>query len=179
MRFARQKTMRKALYFLGILDDSDIDWLVSAGMRREVPAGATIIEEGRPLDAVFLVISGAFSVRASALGGKQVACLMSGEVMGEMSFVDSAPPSATVQALEPSMVLAIPRRRLNARLKEDPGFAGRFYRALAMFLADRLRSTTVGGTATHREDDLAVEAMDNIDRAGARFDWIQKRLRGA
>ena len=171
--------MRKALYFLGILNDSDIDWLVSAGMRREVPAGVNIIDEGRPLDAVFLVISGAFSVRVAALKGKQVARLMSGEVMGEMSFVDSSPPSATVQALETSMVLAIPRRRLNTRLKEDPGFAGRFYRALAMFLADRLRTTTLGGAVSEGQDDLTVEAMDNIGMAGARFDWIQKRLRGA
>src|SRR5580698_1885333 len=173
-----QRIMRKALYFLGILNDSDIDWLVTAGMRREVPAGVTIIHEGRPLDAVFLVISGAFSVRVAALPGKQVARLMSGEVMGEMSFVDSAPPSATVEALETSMVLSIPRRRLNARLTEDAGFAGRFYRALAMFLADRLRTTTIGGAVSNREDDLAVEAMDNIGMAGARFDWIQKRLQG-
>ena len=92
--------MRKALYFLGILNDSDIDWLVSAGMRREVSAGVNIIDEGLPLDSVYLVITGAFSVRVAALGGKQVARLMAGEVMGEMSFVDSAPPSATVQALE-------------------------------------------------------------------------------
>jgi hypothetical protein len=59
------------------------------------------------------------------------------------------------------------------------GFAARFYRALATFLAYRLRSTTVGGAATEREHDLAVEAMDNIGMAGARFDWIQKRLTGA
>ena len=115
----------------------------------------------------------------AALGGKQVARLMTGEVMGEMSFVDSAPPSATVQALETSMVLAIPRRRLNKRLTEDAGFAGRFYRALAMFLAGRLRTTTIGGMVTDRQDELAVEAMDNIGMAGARFDWIQKRLQGA
>lgn len=171
--------MRKALYFLGILNDSDIDWLVTAGMRREVPAGVTIIDEGRPLDSVFLVINGAFSVCVAALGGKQVARLMAGEVMGEMSFVDSAPPSATVQALETSMVLAIPRRRLNKRLAEDAGFAGRFYRALAMFLADRLRTTTLGGAATDRHDELSVESIDNIGMAGARFDWIQKRLQGA
>jgi len=171
--------MRKALYFLGILNDSDIDWLVSAGARREVAAGVNIIEEGLPLDSVFLVITGAFSVRVAALGGKQVARLMAGEVMGEMSFVDSAPPSATVQALETSMVLAVPRRRLNKRLTEEAGFAGRFYRALAMFLADRLRTTTIGGIVTDRQDELAVEAMDNIGMAGARFDWIQKRLQGA
>src|SRR5580693_5526182 len=97
--------MRKALYFLGILSDSDIDWLVAAGNRREVATGITLIEEGQPLDSVFLVIDGAFAVRTRALGGREIARLMSGEVMGEMSFVDQAPPSATVLSVENSFVL--------------------------------------------------------------------------
>ena len=84
--------MRKALYFLGILNDSDIDWLMAAGHRREVPAGTAIIHEGRPLDSVYLVIDGAFSVRVQALANREIARLMSGEVMGEMSFVDQARP---------------------------------------------------------------------------------------
>ena len=31
--------MRKALTFLGILNDSDIDWLVTTGSKREVAPG--------------------------------------------------------------------------------------------------------------------------------------------
>jgi CRP-like cAMP-binding protein len=106
---------------------------------------------------------------------------MSGEVMGEMSFVDAALPSATVTALERSSVLSIPRRRLSAKLTEDSAFAARFYRAMSMFLADRLRNTMAsfaGGTASARDsDELLDETMDNIAMAGARFDWIQQRLR--
>jgi CRP-like cAMP-binding protein len=172
--------MRKALYFLGILTDSDIDWLVAAGSRREIAAGGRLIEEGRRIDAVYLVIDGAFAVRTAALGNREVARLMSGEVMGEMSFVDQAPPSATVQALEPSFVLDIPRRRLNAKLAEDLGFAARFYRALSMFLAARLRTTNAalaGGPSGEAEDEMDFDALDNISKAGARFDWIQRRLR--
>lgn len=175
--------MRKALYFLGILNDADIDWLVSAGSRREIGAGMNLIDEGEPLDSVFLVIDGAFSVHTAALGGRQVAQLMSGEVMGEMSFVDSALPSATVRAIERSYVLAIPRRRLNTKLAEDPGFAARFYRALSMFLADRLRNTMAsfgnGAAQYSDQDELQGDSMDNIAMAGVRFDWIQQRLRSA
>ncbi len=76
--------MRKALYFLGILNDSDIDWLIAAGSRREITAGTRLIEEGRQIDSVFLVIDGVFSVHIAALGTREVARLMSGEVMGEM-----------------------------------------------------------------------------------------------
>jgi CRP-like cAMP-binding protein len=174
--------MRKALYFLGILNDSDIDWLVTAGSRREIGAGVHLIDEGRPIDSIFLVIDGAFAVESATLGGRQIAQLMSGEVIGEMSFVDSAPPAATVKALERSLVLAIPRKRLSAKLAEDSGFASRFYRALSMFLADRLRNTVASmgnGFRPPDEGELQDDTMDNIAMAGARFDWIQQRLRSA
>jgi CRP/FNR family transcriptional regulator, cyclic AMP receptor protein len=173
--------MRKALYFLGILNDSDIDWLVAAGNRREIDAGKTLIEEGRAIDSLYLVIDGAFSVRTAATGGREVARLNSGEVMGEMSFVDQAPPSATVTALESSFVLDVPRRRLNARLAEEAGFAGRFYRALSMFLAARLRTTNaaLAGNTAGDQGEMDFDSLDNVSMAGARFDWIQRRLRSA
>jgi CRP/FNR family cyclic AMP-dependent transcriptional regulator len=177
--------MRKALYFLGILNDTDIDWLVAAGSRREIATGMKLIEEGRTIDSVFLVIDGAFAVRTRALGEREIARLMSGEVMGEMSFVDQAPPSATVQSLEPSFVLDIPRYRLNAKLAQDSAFAARFYRALSMFLAARLRTTNaaLAGAAdgdiddNDTADEMDFAALDNVSMAGARFEWIQRRLR--
>jgi len=171
--------MKKALYFLGVLNDSDVDWLVAAGHRREIAAGVNLIDEGVPADSVFLVIDGTFSVRTAALGTREVARLMSGEMMGEMSFVDSAPPFATVRAVERSFVLSIPRRRLNNKLAEDNGFAARFYRALSTLLAYRLRDTvaTLGGDLREPDGEMAAEALDEVAIAGARFAWIQKRLR--
>jgi CRP/FNR family transcriptional regulator, cyclic AMP receptor protein len=172
--------MRKSVYFLGILNDSDIGWLVSAGSRREIAAGSRLIEEGGPIDAVYLVIDGAFTVGTAALGNREMARLLPGEVVGEMSFVDQAPPSATVQALEPSLVLEIPWRRLNAKLAEDTAFGTRFYRALSMFLAARLRAANAalaGGPAGDAEGEMDFSALDKLAMAGARFEWIQKRLR--
>lgn len=178
--------MRKALTFLGILNDSDIDWLVTTGSKREVAPGHVLVSEGVPIDSVFLVIDGRFSVTVSALGGREVAQLMSGEVIGEMSFVDSHPPSASVQALERSAVLAVPRARLSAKLNGDTAFAARFYRALAVFLADRLRSTvaTLGYSSNEAldqdkvyRDEIDPDTLDAISLAGARFEWIQKKLR--
>ena len=178
--------MRKALTFLGILNDSDLDWLIHAGVKREVAAGGLLVSEGQPIDAVFLVIDGRFSVTVAALSGREVAQLMSGEIIGEMSFVDSHPPSASVTALERSAVLAVPRTKLSAKLGEDMAFAARFYRALAVFLADRLRSTvaTLGysaGEALEQDkvygDEIDPDTLDSISLAGARFEWIQKKLR--
>ncbi len=176
--------MRKALFFLGILSDSDIDWLITAGRRQPIPAGEVLIKEGSPVDAIYILLDGVLAVSAAAPGQVEIARLHAGEVVGEMSFVDSRPPSATVTAVEESMVLSIPRAQLTAKL-QDAGFAARFYRALAVFLADRLR-TTVGSLGYARrelhvqpdeEEELDSDVLDGVAMAGARFDWLLQRLR--
>ena len=167
--------MRKALYFLGILTDSDIDWLVAAGARREIASGTNLIERGRPINSVYVVIDGAFEVQ-----GDDSERLMSGEVMGEMLLVDRDLPAETIQAVEPSFVLEIPRRRLRAKLAEDAGFSARYYRAVARFqIARQLAADAqqAEGPADDSEGEMDFDALDNVSMAGARFDWIQKRLR--
>src|SRR6476620_8799964 len=50
--------MRKVLLFLGILDDSDVEWMIGVGSRREIAVGDALVQEGQQLDSVFLVIDG-------------------------------------------------------------------------------------------------------------------------
>jgi|SRR5580704_8973752 CRP/FNR family cyclic AMP-dependent transcriptional regulator len=178
--------MRKALFFLGILNDADVEWMIATGAKQHLNTGDVLIQEGKATTSVFLVLEGVLSVVARAAGNKEVARLRSGEIVGEMSFVDSRPPSATVQAVEPSSVLAIPRLELKARLSRDASFAARFYRAMAVFLSDRLRSTvgllgygsgqTLEDEASYA-DEIATAVLDNVSLAGARFDLLQRRLR--
>jgi bacteriocin-type transport-associated protein len=178
--------MRKALFFLGILNDADVEWMIEAGAKQHLNPGDILIQEGKAATSVFLVLEGVLSVVARAAGSKEVARLRSGEIVGEMSFVDSRPPSATVQAVEPSAVLVIPRRDLEARLSQDAPFAARFYRAMAVFLSDRLRSTvgllgygsgqTLEDEANY-DDEIDTAVLDNVSLAGARFDLLQRRLR--
>jgi CRP-like cAMP-binding protein len=106
-------------------------------------------------------------------------------MVGEMSFIDARPPSATVTAAQDSAVLAIPRPQLVAKLDQDTAFAARFYRALATFLSDRLRGTVsrLGyseGQPLQEDveyaDELDDNVLDNVHLAGARFERIVKRL---
>jgi len=133
--------VEKVLYILGELSDSDIDWLVKVGKKTPVAAGATLIREGCSVDTLYILLEGALVVSISALQERQIAQLACGEVVGEMSFVDAHPPSATVRTLEDSLVLAIPRQALADKLQDDEGFGCRFYRALAVLLSKRLRGT--------------------------------------
>lgn len=177
--------MKKVLFLFSELDDDDIDWMIATGYRAEVPAGAILITENQPIDTLHILLDGTLTVSVSALGGQVIAYLKSGAVVGEMSFADSRPPSATVEAVEDSLVLSIPRRQLLEKLEEDQGFAARFYRAIAIFLSTRLRGTVkylgYGTPPLMSEessvDDLAPEIIDNMPLAKARFDWLLRRLK--
>ena len=179
--------MKKVFFLLGELDDDDIDWMVSMGRREEVPAGTVLIQEGQAIDTLHILLEGTLSVSVSALEGKTIARLTSGAVVGEMSFADARPPSATVMAVETSLILSIPRLLLVEKLQKDEGFASRFYRAIAIFLSTRLRGTVrYLGYAKDQllqednsSEDLSPEVVDNVPLAKARFDWLLRRLKNS
>jgi CRP-like cAMP-binding protein len=176
--------MRKAFYLMGILEDEDVEWIASHGRRLSIQKDEVLIREGEPVDALFVLLDGSLNV---STGGSRIATLFSGEIVGEISFVDSRPPSATVTAAQYSHVLAIPQGLLCAKIATDAWFASRFFQGVATFLADRLRTTTgrLGyGSASQDEsqnagDEIDLEMMDSVSLAAVRFDKLLKRLQGA
>jgi CRP/FNR family transcriptional regulator, cyclic AMP receptor protein len=174
--------MRKVLHLLSTLSDEDVEWLSMAGRTTLVPRDTVVIREGEPLDSLFILIEGKLSVRTTSLGGREVAELYPGEVLGEISFVDARAPSASVVAERDCHLFAISRVLLTKRLTRDEGFAARFYRALATFLADRLRTTTVHlgyGKWVEKDetDEVDESALDDISQAARRFDEMLKQVR--
>ncbi|WP_416908121.1 MAG: cyclic nucleotide-binding domain-containing protein [Polymorphobacter sp.] len=165
--------MRKALYILADLEDRDMLWLAQHGHVRALADGAVLIAAGQPIDDLFFVTDGEFAVISPA--GQPLATLGLGDVAGEMSFVEKALPSATVRAQGAARVLAVPRAAILAAFAQDAGFAARFYRALAVFLSDRLRSLSapVGGTA-----ELDEGLLDTLSDAGDRFVRLIALLEG-
>lgn len=173
--------MRKALYLLGILNDVDIDWLATNGTIQVVKAGNTLIHEKKPIDSLYVLLDGELSVTVSDPAGQQIAVLYPGEIVGEISFVDTRPPSASVTAIRNSKLLVLPRDVISAKLELDQGFAARFYRALAKFLADRLHVTVsrFGYGSAQQDadpDELPESDMDQLDLAAVRIDKLMKRL---
>ncbi len=130
-------------FILSALNESDIYWLQTTGKTEQIPAGQILIQEGNPVNTFYIVLLGTLTVSLSAPTAREIARLGSGQVLGEMSLIDDRPSAATVRALEHSLVLAIPHHQLALKLEQDEGFSSRFYRAIAMFLSSRLRSTFV------------------------------------
>jgi CRP/FNR family transcriptional regulator, cyclic AMP receptor protein len=178
--------MRKVLFLFGQLNDDDVEWMLTAGVKRFVPAGEVLIEQGVPVDALFILLRGKLAVRLRGRHSpeRELARLDAGEIVGEMSFVDARPPSATVKALEDSVVFALSKAVLNRKLAADFGFAARFYRALAIYLSttvrERHRDLGPGGEGGEEDgedaDELDANVLDGVYLAGERFDRMVKRV---
>jgi CRP/FNR family transcriptional regulator, cyclic AMP receptor protein len=174
--------MRKVLYIFGLLTDADIEWMVGAGAQHWYKPGDIVITEGKQTDAIVLLLKGEFIVTAKGAG--ELARLGVGEIVGEMSLVDSAPPSATVTASGECYALLLDKAALLDKLEADAPFGRRFYHALAIFLADRLRA--MRGMVPKGERSLANDGvakderdsniLDNISAAGDRFHRMLRML---
>ena len=180
--------MKSTLYLLAELSDRDFEWLIHVGKPHKIPAGSILIHEGDPINAVYLVLEGALSVLVEARNNQEIARLTRGEVVGEISFVDSRSPTATVQAAEDSIVWVIPRIELLRKLHQDVAFAAHFYQALAIFLADRLRTSVCQlefyenrlldqTEALNQTEVLNPEMEGVIELAQLRLNWLLKHLK--
>lgn len=147
--------------------------------QKKIPPDMLLIQQGKQVDALYIVLDGIFSVSVATVEGKdkQIARLSTGDVVGEMSFVDPRPPSATVKAISNSLVLSLKRQELATRLQLDVAFSSRFHRALVLLLCSRLR-----GTVSQLGDGIAqidTQTSEDLTVAKARFGWLLRRLRGS
>lgn len=186
--------MQKALYILSELNDRDFEWILKNGKLQAIAAGQVLIREGRPVDAIYMVLEGTLSVTVRALGDREIARLSAGEVVGEMSFVDDRAPSATVSVLSDAQVWSIPRTQLLRKLSQDPSFAAHFYQAIAVWLSHRLRGTmSRWGYAYGYGKDNGIPDFDSesslpsslesdldpgvSDLARIRLDWLLSQMK--
>ncbi len=113
---------------------------VSGGRGKVVNPGTTIVQEGIHPNAIFVVTRGRFDVAVETLADQPLARLGAGELIGEISFLEGSPASATIVANEESAVLVVDNQLLNERIRADTAFAARIYRAFALIAERRLRS---------------------------------------
>jgi CRP/FNR family transcriptional regulator, cyclic AMP receptor protein len=95
---------------------------------REVPSGTTLLVEGEVGEEMLAFLTGSATVQR---GGRKIATLSPGDVVGELGVLVRAPRNATVTTTSDSEVAVIGRRALNRLLADAPGFARKLLEALA------------------------------------------------
>ncbi|NER02077.1 MAG: cyclic nucleotide-binding domain-containing protein [Okeania sp. SIO3C4] len=178
--------MSKVLAILGELSNHDIDWMIANGSKEKITTNTILIHEGQPIDALYIVLDGTMKVYVGGVGNQEIGVITSGEILGEMSFVDGRLPSATVKAIENTLILSISKQKLNEKLEEDVLFSLRFYRAITKFLSTRLRGTV---TRFSEHQDLLYKnsygnnntetLVDNSAVDQSRFEVLMERLKSS
>lgn len=172
--------MRKVLFIFSVLSDTDVEWLARSGERLHLERGHVLIPVGARIDHLYFVLDGELEVKTPR--GERISTLLSGEIIGEMTLVDPAPTVVSVEVVSPATVLRIPGAVVQEKLASDTAFAARFYRALCVFMAHRMRNATqrigYGAPSEDREarDELNDDLLDNVHLAGARFERMLRRL---
>ena len=102
--------MKEANYVFSALEEPDVEALMRIGTQQQLHVSDQLLTEGTHHDAIYLVLDGELSV--SVKGRNDViAYVGKGEIVGEMSLLESQPASATLCAITPVTVLRNPSRR--------------------------------------------------------------------
>ena len=124
---------------LEYLTPTDRTLLSSKSKKLTFPPGQALIREGEPSWAVYIVTAGNARIERN---GKLLATLGEGDVIGEMSFLESGSSSATVLADNDLSVELLESTELLKIFEAFPHLGARFYRSVAVTLSRRLRETS-------------------------------------
>lgn len=166
--------MKRVLFVLGQLSDNDIEWMIENGNKQTINQSDFLVKQGEAIENIFIVLSGSFRIFNEQNPEINIAQIGSGEIIGEMSFLDERPPSVSVVATETSSVYCISLDRMKQFMEVDTRFAARFYYSIGLFLSDRLRKTTgrLGYGALEENEDIDeinINVLSQVGQAGSRF----------
>lgn len=109
---------------------------------RSYAPGQILLAEASTPEALLLISSGLCRAAWHGRADQSGPLLGPGSVIGDISYLLGGVARASVVALEPVEVLAIPRPALETALEREPALAARLCRALAAVNAQRLLAQT-------------------------------------
>jgi len=115
------KTLFKIKFFTSF-SSGDIDMLVGKFHKFACSKGKVIIRENQQGEAFYVIYKGAVAVlkKMSFFKKKTVATLSAGDYFGEIALVSDEPASATVKAVEESVLFVLFRHDFREILKQNP-----------------------------------------------------------
>lgn len=149
--------------------------------RKTFDAGATIIREGEPGDAAYIIVAGQCDIRKEMPSGTET--LMSigpGAVFGEMAIMTEGPRTATVVATEPTTVLVVTSSVLDREMEALKPWIATLLKSLASRFRDidtKHRATFAAAPSPARLANQVLMIMSTWavpdGRGGASMKWSE------
>ena len=118
------------------LTPAQLDWVSHRAHRRVFPTGKNVMLVEQPGEAVYVILHGTVKVYTEQGGRDAILSILgSGDLIGEMSLIDSVGHSASVVTLEDSLMLWMDKVTFNYMLDNFPPIA----RNLVKILSARVR----------------------------------------
>lgn len=125
-----------------------LEKLTSSGRRLSLDKGDVLIQEGDRVSSIYCILQGEVDILLPDDLEEYddltlVNMLVDGECIGEYSFVDDQPASATVRANTKLELLELPHNVLRDALEHDESLRAQIYKNLLESLVERLRNTNI------------------------------------
>lgn len=135
------------------LTPAQLEWVAGCAHRRVFPAGSNVLTAEQPGEAVYIILHGTVKIHVEQGDGRDVilSILGAGDLLGEMSLIDSIGRSASAVTLESSLMLWMDKHSFNHLLDEFPPVA----RNLVRILSARVRLS-----------DQLIQALATLDVYG-------------
>jgi CRP/FNR family cyclic AMP-dependent transcriptional regulator len=151
--------------FLALLEEADRRKLDALCRTVRYPRGTRLMHEGEPGESVMLLAAG--HVKASCVTPDGHELVLSfrgpGDVLGELSFLDSGRRSSSVTAIEPVEALVLSARSFRAYLESTPSAAMTMIDVISRRFRDANRKRVQFG------------ASDTVGRVAARLVELAER----
>lgn len=147
--------------------DLELRRLISAGSRKRLRASDILFREGDPGDAFYIVLSGSVEVFVEKIN-KHLTTLEAGKFFGELSLMLGIPRTASVRALEDTILFAINHKGFEKLLHEYPDICEVIAQELGKHkeeLSERQQQLRELGLVDADEDDKNPVI------------WVRKRLK--
>lgn len=151
----------------GEMNDLERARLAGVMERRAFAVGETLVSDGQPLDALWIVGSGKIEL---SLGKLDLGALGMGESFGELAVLEPSRASFDARALEPTTMLVLDHAALSTLRSKDEKVASLLLRGLIERLSTRVRSCNTQVVEGEAHGRLAL-ARDPEARS-----WVARTL---
>jgi len=135
MSDAKIEALGKVPLFAGC-SRKELEFLITRTDEVDVPAGRTLITQGRAADSFYLLLSGEATVQVD---GRDRPVLQPGSFFGEISMLDRGPATATVVTSGPSKLMVMSHAQFRDAIRANEQLLSEVMAAMA----ERLRRDTL------------------------------------